>query len=415
LNTTLTTTLSAIFLGFSFISSKAAENSASILDSSGALGAVEAPVSIETRLSPDQIKDANSGRLGWLETGANVRGAEVAPVQWEIQPAGVARATWMLPPGKAGARSGVWRAIPGRFAEKMEAVEDDDGGQVELKQDGKPILRYNYRTVEPGELVNQVSEGNRIYAKPRSNYIHPLHGINGEVLTRDWPLDHPHHRGIYWAWPEVDYGSQRGDLHALQRVFARPTGPLKLTSGPVFAQVAAENLWMWEDNEPIARERIVIRAYEATARGRAVDLHFEFLALKEGVTIARRGTDAYGGLNIRLATPQSQSIKTHTDAPGASPRRAWSDIGGVFGGAPQSGLVLLQCRSNPGYPGDWVQYPEIAWVQPTFPASGIRHQLSRELPLVLRYRLFTRAGAPLDEAWAASLWDALQMGSDLNI
>ena len=66
-----------------------------------------------------------------------------------------------------------------------------------------------------------------IYAVPRSNYIHPVYGLSGEMLTRDWSKDHPHHRGIYWAWPEVEFGKKLGDLHALQIVFARPTGKIK--------------------------------------------------------------------------------------------------------------------------------------------------------------------------------------------
>jgi hypothetical protein len=44
-----------------------------------------------------------------------------------------------------------------------------------------------------------------IWAIPRSDYIHPLYGLNGEMLTNDWPdADHPHHRGIFWAWLEVE-------------------------------------------------------------------------------------------------------------------------------------------------------------------------------------------------------------------
>ena len=93
-------------------------------------------------------------------------------------------------------------------------------------------------------MLNEVAPANRIYARARSDYIHPLYGLNGEVLTRDWPVDHPHHRGIYWAWPEVDYGTNRGDLHALQKVFARPTGRVRLANGRRFAEV--------EGREPLA-------------------------------------------------------------------------------------------------------------------------------------------------------------------
>jgi hypothetical protein len=294
----------------------------------------------------------------------------------------------------------------------MDARRDPASGQIDIFEGSKPVLRYNYQTVEPGELLNKVTPANRIYARPRNDYIHPLYGLNGEGLTLDWPVDHPHHRGIYWAWPEVDFGTNRGDLHALQKVFARPTGKVRLQSGAAFAEIEAENLWQWEDREPIVREQALIRAYCATAQGRVIDLVFRFVALKDGVTIARRGMEHYGGLNVRMATPASQEITEHTDPSNAVPRRAWSDLSGVFGGATApSGLTVLQCQANPDYPGDWVQYPQLSWCQPTFPAKGNRYALSRDKALVLRFRLIVHAGAKPDEDHAAKLWDAFHDSS----
>lgn len=295
-------------------------------------------------------------------------------------------------------------ALAGSAPTGMLARQTTDG-QIEIVEGAKPVLRYNYKTIEPGDLLAKVSEGNKIYARARSDYIHPLYGLQGEILTRDWAVDHPHHRGIYWAWPEVDFGGQRGDLHALQKVFARPTGKLKLENRDGFAQVEAENEWRWEDKEPIVRETTVIRAYPATDRGRIVDLTFRFVALKDGVTIARRGTDKYGGLNVRMETPKEQKIITHTSS--SSPQRAWSDLSGVFEGqAAPSGLMVMQHRSNPDYPGDWIQFPELSWCQPTFPAANKRFQVSRSEPLVLKYRLWIHAGGGPAEEDGAKLWDA---------
>ncbi|HOX01863.1 MAG TPA: PmoA family protein [Candidatus Paceibacterota bacterium] len=289
----------------------------------------------------------------------------------------------------------------------MRISQDSSTGRIEITEGGKPVLRYNYGTVEPGAVLEKVTPANRIYARARSGYIHPLYGPNGEVLTADWSLDHPHHRGIYWAWPEVDFGGERGDLHALQKVFARPTGKVQLESGPAFAQIEAENLWLWEDREPIVRERAVIRAYPATPQGRAVDLTLEFLGLKDGVTIARRGTDQYGGLNVRMATPKAQVITMITGASNAVPRRAWSDLSGRFAGSDApSGLAIFQHAQNPDYPGDWVQFPELSWCQPTFPASGRRFALERERPLILRFRLWIHPGSRPEDDCAERVWDS---------
>jgi len=353
---------------------------------------------------------AYSGWLGLAETVGSAASPTVAPVQWVTGEAGSAlRGVWLMPSGAAGRRQFEWRESKAAFAPVMQAARDLASGQIDITDHGKPVLRYNYKNVEPGEVLDKVTPGNRKYALARGDYIHPFYGLKGEVLTRDWSIDHPHHRGIYWAWPEVDFGTNRGDLHALQKVFARPTGKVRLQGGPVFAEIEAENLWMWEDREPIVREQAVIRAYRATGRGRVVDLAFRFVALTDGVTLARRGMEHYGGLNVRMATPAAQDIFVFTDPTNTVPRRAWSDLSGVFSATgAASGLIVLQYPRNPDYPGDWVQYPQLSWCQPTFPATGTRYALRRDKPLILRYRLLIHAGARPDDARAGKLWDAFQ-------
>jgi hypothetical protein len=379
-------------------------------DVTGELGQTEAPISRVSQMKKSQVAAVRSGRLGLAEATGTAASPTVIPVQWGPAATGSEQCgVWLMPSGIAGQRQFEWRESKAPFSPVMQAARDLASGQIDITDNGKPVLRYNYKTVEPGEMLEKVTPANRIYTRARSDYIHPLYGLGGEVLTRDWSIDHPHHRGIYWAWPEVDYGTNRGDLHALQIVFARPTGRVRLQSGPVFAQIEAENQWLWEDREPIVREQAIVRAYRSTAQGRVVDLAFRFVALKDGITLARRGTEHYGGLNIRMATPALQDIFVHTDPTNAVTRRAWSDLSGVFGSASaSSGLTVLQYQRNPDYPGDWIQYPALSWCQPTFPATGTRYALPRDKPLILHYRLLIHAGSQPDDDHAAKLWDAFQ-------
>jgi hypothetical protein len=275
-----------------------------------------------------------------------------------------------------------------------------------VSEAGQPVLRYNYQTIKPPEgFVEKVSTNARKYAVPRSNYIHPLYGPDGEVLTEDFSKDHPHHRGIYWAWPEVDFGKERGDLHALQHVFARPTGKIKLTNGDRFAQVEAENRWLWQDVTPIVRETVVIRAWRSGEHGRHIDLTFRFIAIEDNVTIARRGTKAYGGLNIRLSPVKGLKLIHHAGPPNVQPRRAWSDSIGIrHGGTKSVGMAVFESTTNPHYPGDYVQYPNLPWFQPTFPKTGVRYPLKKSEPLELRYRLWIRGGGQATEAVYEKHW-----------
>ena len=322
--------------------------------------------------------------------------------RWLSNPFAVA----LLAVGLAGMSA---RPSPSSAAEphQLSVRKLGDPGPLEIVDGDTPVLRYNYQVVaEPEEVKGRISEGNRKYAVPRADYIHPLYGPRGEVLTEDWSPDHPHHRGIYWAWPEVDWQGQRGDLHALQLVFAKPTGQAEIQQGPDFVQISAASEWRWDDRTPVVREQATIRAYVKSAGGRAIDLQFQFTALDADVLLARRGTSHYGGLNVRLSAAPDQLIETLTDPAGVSPRRAWAQRTGTpAGGQGVVGLTILQHARNPDFPGDWVQYPNLSWIQPTFPAADTRYTLAKERPLVLRYRFVIHEGKQAPET-IGRWWDA---------
>ena len=311
-------------------------------------------------------------------------------------------------------------------------------GQYVIFESGAPVLQYNYQTVYEQEVIRPESQKGKkieyhpveglyvdeyyksnpgvdqtgkatsaIWASPRSDYIHPVYGLNGEILTDDWPDGgHPHHRGVFFGWPEIEYGSKRGDLYALQRVFARPTGNIKRTDGRDFAEIEAENRWIWEDREAIVHELSTIRAYRASGGERIIDLTVALQALKDSVTIATRFTNSYGGLNIRMATTRDQDISHYSDRITASPQRSWADYNGIFeGNTEASGMTILQHNDNPEYPGVWVEYPDLSWIQPTFPTPGTRYLLNKNEPLILRFRLIVHRGAKPGDGVLSKQWD----------
>ena len=420
------------------------QNTISVHDENGIFSKTNAPVTAEIKLDKTQINLAKEGRLALLDPTSGIE----LPLQIEnISDGSNSGVILILPDGKPAPDNLelIENKSPSKLA--MKAKLDSNTGQVIIEEGDKKILQYNYQTVYEQDVIRLQDKENdplvfpemsgvyfeeylkshpeyrkdtvvngSIYSVPRSDYIHPLYGLNGEMLTSDWPDGgHPHHRGIFWAWPEVEYGTERGDIYALQRVFARPTGNIEFTSGPVFAQIIAENLWMWEDDEAIVKENIVIRVYHSTAESRIIDLTIKLLALKDSVTIATRFTNSYGGLNIRMQTPEKQDISYFTDNPGSKPLRAWSDFNGIFeGNKSASGLMVLQHKDNPEYPGEWREYPDLAWVQPTFPTPNTRYFLSKDAPLILRYRLIIHAGGKPTAEISKMYWDAYNI-SELQL
>ncbi len=295
----------------------------------------------------------------------------------------------------------------------VRAAFEKATGRVLITDAGKPVLNYNYQTVPiPEGYFEDIPAKSQPYARkyaiPRSNYLHPLFGPDGQEITSDWNKDHAHHRGIYWAWPEVQFNGGLGDLHALQKVWARPTGKIETRHGKDWAEVEAESRWMWEDKTPIVREVAKIRAWKTGEHGRHIDLTFRFEALEDGVTLARRGTKAYGGLNIRLAPIEGMKLVHHADPEKTAPRMAWQVATGKWAGHGEPlAMAVFEKATNPHYPGDYVEYPALPWFQPTFPKAGQRFGLEKGRPLTLHYRIWIRRGPPPSEAEFRAQWMAL--------
>lgn len=317
---------------------------------------------------------------------------------------------------KAGAL--VALGMPATTAVQPRGLDVRDRGVegIEIRDGHGPVLCYRYATVpRPASLDSGLTDAQREslrrYGHPRSNYIHPLHGLDGVPLTDDWSKDHPHHRGIYWAWPEVGHRGEVGDLHALQRVFARPTGRIVTVPGDEHATIEAENEWRWDDVTPIVRETVRLRAHRRASHGRLIDVHCTLMPLVTGVTLARRQTTLYGGLNTRLAPVAGLTLTHHADAAGVVPRMAWQRAAGTWHGASRaSSLTIFERAENLHYPGDYVEYPDLPWFQPAFPRAGLRHVL--DAPLVLRYRLWIHDGPTPGTELTRAMWQAFQQESD---
>ncbi|NBB77204.1 MAG: hypothetical protein GVY02_07485 [Bacteroidetes bacterium] len=63
---------------------------------------------------------------------------------------------------------------------------------------GKSVLSYYHGFNNPPEELDDRYR--------RSGYIHPVYSPGGRVLTNHLdPSNHPHHSGIWSAWPRTDY------------------------------------------------------------------------------------------------------------------------------------------------------------------------------------------------------------------
>jgi len=73
-------------------------------------------------------------------------------------------------------------------------VPEPKAGYLELDAGDKPVLPLQlWRATAAGVPEDRA----------RCCYIYPLWTPGGVSLLGDFPKDHYHHRGLFWAWPDV--------------------------------------------------------------------------------------------------------------------------------------------------------------------------------------------------------------------
>jgi hypothetical protein len=240
----------------------------------------------------------------------------------------------------------------------------------------------------------------------RSNYFHPLYDLDGNVITEDFPKDHIHHRGIFWAWHQVLIGGKRVQDQWGNRDSFWMVKDAKTTSDAQSASLALRVAWespLFTDADgqrrPFVEERSVTRVHRAGETVRKIDFHQQLTALVDGVEIGgSEDAKGYGGFSFRVVMPPdirftgSQGVVTPIEnAVGASP---WMDVSGSYG-APaktgRSGLTVLTHPSTTGFPQPWILRARNSMQNAVYPGQ---HPVAipRDKPVILRYRIVLHRG-----------------------
>ena len=381
-------------------SAPAADLTLVVSDTEGTAGPVAAPICVSVHLGSIFGPAIAGEPLCLLEvTEGDKPGPHPIPAQY-----GGGKLWWLMPKGPSKPRRFRLTLADGPQPADSQIRVDVSGEYYDVVQGKTPVLRYNYGSVPVPEGTHKHFAEGESYE--RGDYISPMFGPSGEVITEDYPADHPHHRGVWWSWPVTRWGDQVADIWAVVRVHARPGGKKpRLTAGPVMAEIEAQSIWKWEDATPIVREDVLIRAFRATEGGRYVDVEVSLRGLVDGVAIGGRPKGGYGGFSIRAQPGEEQRIVRHTDPENSKPRRAWLDYSAVFpGGNGPTGITLLEHPTNPDYPSELQEYANLNCVMSAFPGA-------REVPLpngetvVLKYRIWIHSGTA-DEKTLGQVWAA---------
>jgi hypothetical protein len=272
----------------------------------------------------------------------------------------------------------------------LRAVTTDDG--VWLQEGDTKVLFYQRRPK---------SQNGRY---TRANYVHPLLGLDGETLTEDFPPDHPHQRGIFWAWHQVTIGGKTiGDPWALKDCsWDIRDVKTEATDGAVSLRTTVHWLSpLWKDEngmqKPFVRERARIRVHKAEPARRMVDFEIALTALEPELRIGGAApTPGYGGFSPRLRLPKDVRFLGPRGEvqplPGPVDPSPWIDLAGTLAQQRTSGVAMLTHPTTPGFPQPWILRRERSMQNPVYPGAT-PVLLSTERPLVLCYRLVLHRGA----------------------
>lgn len=267
----------------------------------------------------------------------------------------------------------------------------------------RPVLVYNHGVI---------SRTNVPADRARSSYVHPLYGLDGEVLTDDFPVDHYHHRGLFWAWPHVKIGDQETDLWMLKGIRTQFERWLRRETSPAGAVLGVQNSWLIGDRK-VVDEQVWLRVLPATRDGQAMDIELTLTPVAEPLTLRGAEGKSYGGLTLRFAPRTGETIittpdgRTKEDLP--ITHLPWADLSAQFAGAAApSGAAIFIAPSHPNYPPEWLtrHYGVLCVGWP-----GVEAQtFSPGQPIRCAYRVWIHRGVP-EAARLKQVYDDYARGS----
>jgi hypothetical protein len=303
---------------------------------------------------------------------------------------------------------------------------EQNGGDLDHHKTGtlqvgdRSALTYQAAVAEPPRGID------RIYR--RSGFIHPLQTPSGLAVTDDFPPDHAHQHGLFFAWVNTTYQGRRVDFWnqkersgRVSHVDAAQICRNAIMGGPVFGELQVElvheDLTAPGGPAPVLRECWLVRVYNVTTHF-VVDLESTQRAVGDALAVNKYH---YGGLGFRGNRQWFDPNAPGNDAPdpaksgrsdfltsdgrsridGNHTRPRWVDLSGQVDGK-VGGVAVLDHPSNFRFPQPVRLHPN----KPYFcfaPMVDGEFAIVRDRPYVSRYRLYIHDGPPdreaIESAW----------------
>ncbi|MDH4091874.1 MAG: PmoA family protein [Cyclobacteriaceae bacterium] len=233
-----------------------------------------------------------------------------------------------------------------------------------------------------------------------NNYLHPLYDLKGDTLTEEFPEDHLHHRGIFWAWHQVYIDDKEiGDNWMMENI-SLDVVSANTKMDDKEAQLNVVVLWKSsgiQNGQHFLEERTSIVVHQQQSHSRKIDFEISLKALVPGVQLGGSAdVKGYGGFCARIKLPKSLVFTSAqgsvTPMEGQVIAGAWLDFSSLDSTRKtESGMAILCHPGTPNYPAPWILRQTGSMQNIVFPGTS-RIEISMEKPTVLRYRLVIHDG-----------------------
>lgn len=277
--------------------------------------------------------------------------------------------------------------------------------RLEIKIRGRQVFSF---VAEPAGLPSPDIKP----AFLRGGYIHPVYTPKGKIVTDDYPSDHYHHHGIWFAWTKTEFEGKHPDFWNVGdntgRVDFEKVG--KTWSGPVYAGFTSLQKYValtGEAPKTALNEEWDVRVYNVG------DSYFVFdiVATQECASASPLILEEYryGGMGVRGNREWKDKAKVSfltsegkTRLDGNATRGRWCHIGGSVDGQ-LVGIAVLDHPSNFRAPVPLRIHPDDPYFNYA-PSQMGRFQIDPGKKFVLRYRYVVSDGPP-DAKLLERLWN----------
>ncbi len=235
----------------------------------------------------------------------------------------------------------------------------------------------------------------------RCNYIHPLYGSDNSRLTEDFPVDHLHHRGVFWAWHQILIDNKPiSDGWGLKNFQQKVTDiEFRLQKGIGYLNATVD--WispLWRNgSEPFLQEKTTITMYPKTGNYRRIDFEIKLKAMTDRLSIG--GSDdekGYSGFSVRLKLPDDVGFSGENGLvePTNTAVVAGNTIkitGSFLKGEKKGGVAIYSNPENPVPSTNWILRKAASMQNAVYPGRQ-PVSIPFDKPLVLKYSLLVFQG-----------------------